>query len=148
MKTVYHQLNATLQQAGEILRHNRFTTVAIIAVACVVLWLGGCESQTASPISKEKVTRAQLVVEADKFAADLALAYADLDKQDAFKQQIAELGVAAAAGAEVNPIGAALSLLGILGVGIAVDNRVKDSVIKSKTNALNAIATTNQPVTT
>ncbi|MFW9894044.1 MAG: hypothetical protein ACFFFO_17705 [Candidatus Thorarchaeota archaeon] len=128
-----------IKKIGEAMRHNRFAAIAVIVAACILVWMGGCESTTTSPISQQEVTRPQLVAEADKFAADLALAYADLDRQDAFKQQVAELGVAVAQGGEVNPVGAALSLLGILGIGIAVDNRVKDSVIKSKTNALNTV---------
>ena len=135
-----------LSKLGEIFRHNRFTTIAVIVAACIMFWMGGCQSETKSPVSGEQVTRPQLVAEADKFAADLAAAYSDLDRQDEFKRQIAEMGIAVAQGNAVNPVGAALSLLGILGVGVMVDNRVKDTVIKSKTNALAAIGSTTTPV--
>ena len=66
--------------------------------------------------------------------ADLELAYADLDKQDLFKQKIFELGVVAAQGGTINPVGAGITLLGILGMGAVGDNLKKDSIIKTMKN--------------
>ena len=126
------------------IRHNKATIAALVLVVGISVWIYGCQSTTQSPISDKKVTRGQLIAEADKFAADLALAYEDLDRQDAFKQQIVALGVAYAETGGVNPIGAGLSLLGIVSAGLLVDNRIKDTAIKSKTNALEAV--TSKPV--
>jgi len=134
----------SVSEIWKAIRHNKVTITALIIVIGITVWIYGCESTTVSPISEKKVTRGQLINEADKFAADLALAYEDLDRQDAFKQQIVALGVAYAETGGVNPIGAGLSLLGIVSAGLLVDNRIKDTAIKSKTNALEAV--TPKPV--
>ena len=132
----------TLSEIWKAIRHNQATIVALVIVLGITVWIYGCQSTVTSPVSEKKVTRGQLVAEADKFAADLALAYEDLDRQDAFKQQIVSIGVAYAETGGINPIGAGLSLLGIVSAGLLVDNRRKDVAIKSKTNALEAVKPT------
>ena len=92
----------------------------------------GCESQVKSPFNPERdVTRQQLQNEVDKYISDIELAYADLDRQDIFKQKLFEFGVVLTQGGTVNPVGAGITLLGILGVGAVADNRKKDSVIRT-----------------
>ena len=132
----------TLSEIWKAIRHNQATIVALVIVLGITVWIYGCQSTVQSPVSEKKVTRGQLIAEADKFAADLALAYEDLDRQDAFKQQIVSIGVAYAETGGINPIGAGLSLLGIVSAGLLVDNRRKDVAIKSKTNALEAVKPT------
>ena len=132
----------TLSEIWKAIRHNQATIVALVIVLGITVWIYGCQSTVTSPVSEKKVTRGQLVAEADKFAADLSLAYEDLDRQDAFKQQIVSIGVAYAETGGINPIGAGLSLLGIVSAGLLVDNRRKDVAIKSKTNALEAVKPT------
>ena len=128
-----------LDEIWRFVRHNQATVVSVIVVFAIVFWIYGCESTTVSPVSEKKVTRGQLIAEADKFAADLALAYDDLDRQDEFKREIINMGVAFAEDGGVNPVGAGLSLLGIVSTGLLVDNRKKGAVIVSKTNAINAV---------
>ena len=92
----------------------------------------GCESQVKSPFNPDRdVTRQQLQNEVDKYVADIELAFTDLDRQDIFKQKLFEFGVVLAQGGTVNPVGAGITLLGILGVGAVADNRKKDSVIRT-----------------
>lgn len=112
--------------------HNQFLTSAAIVVVVLGVWLIGCESQVKSPFNPERdVTRQQLQNEVDKYMIDIELAYADLDKQDLFKQKLFEIGVVAAQGGTINPVGAGITLLGILGVGAVADNCKKDSVIRT-----------------
>jgi hypothetical protein len=118
--------------------------VATILVFGIVIWVYGCQSTAPSPLTNQPATRAKLVVEAEKYAADLALAYADIDRQDAFKRQILEMGVAVAQTGTVNPLGMGLSLLGLLSTGLLVDNRRKDVAIVAKTNALTAVVQDQQ----
>jgi len=61
-------------------------------------------------------------------------AVTDLDRQDAFKAKLAEIGIAVAQGGTIDPIGAGVTLLGILGLGAVADNRKKDSIIKTLQN--------------
>jgi len=89
-----------------------------------------------------KVTADELQVEVEAYAAKVSLAYQDIEKQEAIRSAILEAGLAYAQGGGVNPIGLASTLMGICGIGLAIDNRKKDSVIKSKSNALADLAAT------
>lgn len=121
-----------LNKIKKALRHNQFLTSAAVIVVVLGVWLIGCESKVQSPFNPERdVTRQQLQNEVDKYMADIELAYVDLDKQDLFKQKLFEIGVVAAQGGTINPVGAGITLLGILGVGAVADNRKKDSVIRT-----------------
>jgi hypothetical protein len=126
------------EKVRKALRHNQF--VALAAVLCVVLavWIFGCESKVQSPLNPErKVTRAQLTLEKDKYLAEIQLAYENLNQQDLFKQKLTEIGVIVAQGGTVNPVGAGVGLLALLGVGAVADNRKKDSIIKTQKNNSN-----------
>jgi len=117
------------------LRHNQFLALSLVLVLALGLWLVGCDSKTTSPFNPAKeVSRQQLDNDVEKYVKDLELAYADLDRQDLFKQKLFEIGLAAAQGGTVDPIGAGVTLLGILGIGAIADNRKKDSIIKTLQN--------------
>ncbi|KKN45296.1 hypothetical protein LCGC14_0684490 [marine sediment metagenome] len=121
-----------LNKIKEMLRHNQFLTTAAVIVVVLGVWLMGCESQVKSPFNPDRdVTRQQLQNEVDKYIVDIELAFVDLDRQDLFKQKLFEIGVVAAQGGTINPVGAGITLLGILGVGAVADNRKKDSVIRT-----------------
>ena len=82
------------------------------------------------------VTRPQLKIEVDTFLAEAKFKFEDLDRQDAFKRLLFEYALVVAEGGSVNPVGVAVSLFGILGIGAIADNRRKDGVIKGlKPNA-------------
>lgn len=119
----------------QALRHNQFLMLSIIIMIILGAWLIGCESTTQSPFNPDKkVTRAQLQNEWDKYAKDVELAVADLDKQDLFKQKLTQIGIAFAQGGTIDPLGAGITLLSILGLGAVADNRKKDSIIKTLQN--------------
>jgi len=125
----------TLEKIKIALRHNQFLAFAAMIVIVLGVWLIGCESQVTSPFNPDRdVTRAQLQNEVDKYMADIELAFADLNRQDLFKQKLFEVGVIVVQGGTVNPIGVGITLLGILGIGAVADNRKKDSVIKTMQN--------------
>lgn len=116
----------------EALRHNQALTVAVVICIALGIYLIGCESSVTSPINPpKKVTRVQLDAEVERLLVDIELAIEDLNKQDLFKQKLFEIGLAAAQGGTINPIGAGVTLLGILGIGAVADNRKKDSIIKT-----------------
>jgi len=113
-------------------RHNQFLALALVVVVALSIWLVGCESSVMSPVNPpKKVNRAQLEAEVERLMVDVELAVEDLNKQDLFKQKLFEIGLIAAQGGAVNPIGAGVTLLGILGIGAVADNRKKDSIIKT-----------------
>jgi len=114
------------------LRHNQALTVALVICFALGVYLVGCDSSVISPINPpKKVNRVQLDAEIERLIVDIDLAIEDLNKQDLFKQKLFEIGLAAAQGGTVNPVGAGVTLLGILGIGAVADNRKKDSIIKT-----------------
>ncbi len=124
-------MNNVIAKIKETLRHNQFLAVGIVIVIALGIYLVGCESSVTSPLSGKKVTRPLLSAEVELKVAEIEAAYADLDKQDLFKQKVFELGLAAAQGGTIDPVGAGVTLLGILGIGAVADNRKKDSIIKT-----------------
>ena len=123
------------ERIKKAVRHNQGLTTALVVVAVLVVWLIGCESSVRSPFEPaRRVTRPQLVLEWERYAGEVELAIADLDRQDLFKTKLFEIGVLVAQGGTVNPLGAGVTLLGILGIGAAVDNKKKDSIIKTLQN--------------
>lgn len=132
-----------LEKIKEGLRHNQFLSVALVVVIAMTVWLVGCQSKTDSILTPdEQVNRAELNIEIQTFKSKVEEAVKDLDQQDAFKQELFNIGIVMAKGGTIDPVGAGITLLGILGIGSVVDNRRKDAVIKSKSNALEAFKTT------
>ena len=128
-------MKTVIEKVRTMLRHNQFLALAVVVVLALGVWLVGCESTVQSPFNPDKqVTRVQLQNDWEGYAKDMELAIADLDKQDLFKQKLFEVGVLFAQGGTVNPLGAGITLLGILGIGAAGDNLKKDSIIKTLKN--------------
>ena len=130
-----------IKKIKKALSHNQGLAVAVVIVIAGGAYLVGCESTVKSPVTPEtKVNRAELDAEREHILAKFKFAYEDLAKQDIFKQKLFEIGLVAAQGGTINPVGAGITLLGILGIGAVADNRKKDSIIKTlqnkdKTNA-------------
>lgn len=120
--------------------HNQALVVSIV-LASILLFVGfGCQVTTTSPFQPEhKVTRAQLQVEVENYAAQVKLASQDLDRKELILKTITDTLVAYTTTGGINPTGL-IGLAGlILGGGAIVDNRRKDAVIKSKSNALDSL---------
>lgn len=128
-----------MKKVMEWFRHYQGTSVAIIIVIAVLFWTYGCDSIVTSITNPNtKVTRSELKIEIDTFLAMAEERYRDLDRQDEFKQKLVEFGMIVVEDGTINPIGAGVSLLGILGIGAVVDNRKKDSLVKLLQNEKNA----------
>lgn len=131
MKNVIEKIKNNILKG---IRHNQFLALAVVVVIALGVYLVGCESTTTSPISGKKVTRPILISEVETKVVEIEAAYDDLNKQDIFKQKLFEIGLAAAQGGTVDPIGAGVTLLGVLGIGAVADNRKKDAIIKTLKN--------------
>ncbi|NOQ21600.1 MAG: hypothetical protein GQ565_02970 [Candidatus Aegiribacteria sp.] len=124
----------------ETARHYQGTIVALIVCVALCAWGLGCQVTTESPFDPgTKITQAELEIEVGAYASKVTLAYQDIEKQQAIRKAILEAGLAYAQGGGVSPLGLASTLAGIMGLGLVVDNRKKDAVIKSKSNALAAL---------
>jgi len=130
------------------LDHNRYIAMALVMVAVTAVWLVGCQATTESVLQPgSQIGRAELEREAAEIVADfeakstaLELAQADLERQEAARAAAVQVltGLAAsAASGTLTPAGginAAITLLGLIGLGAVADNRRKDAVLKKKAN--------------
>lgn len=145
------------ETVGVGVRHNIPLVAAV--VACIVLlgWGIGCESKVVSMNDpSKKVTREELKLEVNEeaamleqklmnLAAEAKAKNEKLDREDAMKTSLLEIGMVFASGGAINPIGTALTIFGILGVGAVANSREKDKVIAGnnmvKKEVLNAMST-------
>ena len=127
----------------EFIRHYQGTVAALVLCVVLVVVGLGCQVTTENPFRpEERVTAAELEAEVQLYVTKVQNAYTDIEKQEAIRNAILEAGLAYAQGGGVSPIGLATTLMGIVGIGATLDNRKKDAVIKSKSNALAALAGT------
>ncbi len=119
------------ERVKEAVRHNLGLSITGLLAIVMAIWLVSCASVVKSPISEGMVTRSELSIEYDAIMSKILLAEADLDRQDALKAKVTEVAFTLAEGGTLNPIGIATSLISLLGIGAAVDNRIKDRIIKS-----------------
>jgi len=125
------------------IRHNQGTFAGVILALSLLVWTFGCTSKVTSPITGEQVSRPELELEVelqvkhieaqlDSLQKQAALQFLSLDEQDAMKQKLFEFASLTAANNSLNPIGI-ITLVGtLLGIGVGVDNRIKDKVIKNR----------------
>jgi len=140
------------------IRHNQATAIAGILSVALIVWVYGCQSTTVSPLTGKKVTYSQLQMDAEtyvaqrdkriaaivaedkEFQAKTELAITEIERQDEFKNQIFD---AIKAYAGTTPAGVVVTpIFGILAGGLFLSNRKKDSIIVTKTNALESVTKT------
>lgn len=127
-----------LKNIWAVVRHNCFLATSIVIVAAALVWIYGCESKVMSlKYPGQRVNRAELMLELETIVSEAELRIADLDKKDALKEAVFNIAVTAAKSGTVNPVSVALTLGNILGISAVIDNRRKDTVIKTlkKNNA-------------
>ena len=122
-------------KAGKAIRHNQGLTIALLLAGGLALYVVGCESTTQSIKYPElKVTRAEFQLEVESEVKRLRVladkGNMDLDRQDRFKAALVQLGMSVAKGEAVNPVGMTTAIL--VSLGLLVDNRKKDGLIKGK----------------
>jgi len=72
--------------------------------------------------TNRKVTRSELIAEVDLILAQAAAKFDDLDRQDLVKSTIFNSVLNLAQGKTPDPIGVALTIGNLLGIGAVVDN--------------------------
>ncbi len=106
--------------------HNTGIVIGQLLCFAVLIFAHGCESKVASIVNPgARVSRSELLIEVDSFIAIADLRFANLDKQDAIRKTLFDHAVLWAQGGIVNPLGLAMSLATIMGIGATVDNMTK-----------------------
>jgi len=122
---------------------NQGVVVGVIICITLMVWTFGCESQVTSPITGKVVTRPELKLEVDiqvkqleseldNLQAQAVLQFASLDRQDEIKRKLFEFASITSASNTFNPTGLVTLAGSILAMGLGVDNRIKDKVIKNR----------------
>lgn len=114
----------------KFINHNRYAFIALL----LSLFIVGCafiQPKTSSPVTKTPVTRLELEAQHAAVEAGFKSAFADLDRKDAFLQNLNEVAMTAAAQVPGPWGGIALAVGTALTAGVGADNRRKDGVIKS-----------------
>lgn len=113
-------------------RHNQAFAISTAVTLIVVIWIYGCSSTVVSIVNPpERLTRPELKDEVDAFLARAKTKFESLDRQDKLKSTIFNASIEFLQGSTVNPVGVAITLGNVLGLGLLVDNRRKDVRIKS-----------------
>ncbi len=126
---------------GVTVRHNIPFIAGILVCVMLVVSAYGCVSTVKSISNPEVlVNRAELSLEVDALSAELELQLEqllvkaqaknkELNKQDAMKASLFQIGISIAEGGTINPIGMAMTLSSILGIGAIANFREKNKVI-------------------
>jgi len=115
-----------------VIRHNSFLAVSLCIVSAALLWIYGCESMTKSlKYPGVQVNRAELMLELENIISESHIRISELDRQDEFKEALFNIAVLSAESGTINPISVALTLGNMLGFAAVIDNRRKDTVIKT-----------------
>jgi len=127
----------TMKKIWAFIRHNSGIVIGTILCVFVLVWVYGCPSQVTSVTNPpELVTRAELDIEVSYFLEMTEVRYAELDRQDEFKQAVFAVAIGLLEGGTLNPGAIALLLGNILGLGAVIDNVRKRTLIQTlKSNA-------------
>lgn len=113
----------TLRINMEYIKKNIHWLISINVAIFVITYAYGCEAKTKSMIYPDhKVTRAELTTELELLASKTKIAYADLDRQEQLRDIVLNQSFIVAAGGSVNPVGVIMSVMSVLGIGIATDD--------------------------
>lgn len=119
-----------------LLRNEAGQLTALLLCLTILFWIYGCPSKAISlQGTGTLVPRAVLQMELDAFMALAEIRFAELNRQDAFRKALFNVAVLTAESGSINPYGVMATLLGVLGVGSAVDNvkmRIKIKKLNNK----------------
>lgn len=105
-------------------------TLALTVLTALLFWGYGCPARTPSLTKpREKVTRPELQIELDSIIATAEYRFADLQKQEQFRDLIFQNVLVMAETGTLNPAGIIFLLTSLYGIGRAGKD-VKDRVKK------------------
>lgn len=115
------------------LRHNRYLVISLLACAVLVSGCTWLQPKAPSPLDGKMVNRYQLQAQRAEFDAKFDAALKMIAAQDQVWTSIIDLATQAAM-AVPGPVGGLVAAVPtILALGLGLDNRRKDAVIKTRT---------------
>lgn len=102
--------------------HHYIIAAIILLIAC--FWTYGCHSQVNSILNpNQRITRDELKIEVDYFMAHAELKFLDLDRQDAVKQALLDLGSTFATTGTINPTGLLNTAISVAAIAFGLNQR-------------------------
>lgn len=122
---------------------NQGVCIALVINVFLCIWILGCESRVQSLKTEKKVTRNELTVELNSEVRRLQgeittlqetadIRYTELDRLDELKAKLLDAVSVVSNTGTFNTVGLVTLLGSIAGIGLGVDNRIKDKVIKNR----------------
>lgn len=92
-------------------------TIALVILTALLFWGYGCPARTPSLITQgKKITRPELQIELDSIIATAEFRFADLDKQEQFRDLIFKNALVMVETGSLNPTGILTLLAGLYGI--------------------------------
>ena len=108
----------------KFVNENHHYIIAGIAIIICTVWTFGCPSQVNSILNPNQlITRPELKIEIDYFLAHAELKYLDLDRQDAIKQTLLDLGSTFAQTGTLNPTGLLNTAVSVAAIAFGLNQR-------------------------
>lgn len=121
-----------MRSLWKLIKHNQSLVIGLALSLGVVVWAYGCQTTAVSILHPPtRVSREELHLEVDTFLAQAKLRFEAMDKEDMVKSTIFNASIEFLRGSTVNPVGVAITLGNIIGLGAIIDNRRKDGIIKT-----------------
>ncbi|MCK5603358.1 hypothetical protein KAR91_15850 [Candidatus Pacearchaeota archaeon] len=118
----------------EYIKKNIHWLISVNVAIFVIMYAYGCEAKTTSMIYPErKVTRSELTTELELLESKSNIAYNDLERQERIRDIVLNQSLIVAQGGTVNPVGVIMSIMSVLGIGVAADDvrlrkKIKDTI--------------------
>lgn len=105
------------------IKKNIHWLISVNVAIFVITYAYGCEAKTKSLIhDNKKVPRSEITSELELLERKSKIAYADLDRQERIRDIVLNQSLIVASGGSVNPVGVVMSIMSVLGIGIAADD--------------------------
>jgi len=105
---------------------------ALVILTAILFWAYGCPPTTESLIHPEKkITRPELQIELDSITATAEFRFADLERQEHFRDLVLKNALVIIETGTLNPVGILTGLAALYGIGTGI-KQTKDKIVRKK----------------
>lgn len=113
-----------MKKTLKFLNENHHYIIAAAVIAVCSFWTYGCHSQVNSILNpNQRISREELQIEVEYFMAHAELKLLDLDRQDAIKQALLDLGSTFATTGTLNPTGLLNTAISVAAIAFGMNQR-------------------------
>lgn len=107
----------------DYIKKNLHWLISVNIAIFVISFAYGCEPKTKSLIYPDRtVTRAEFTTELELLERRSKIGYADLERKTRIRDLVLNQSLIIAQSGSVNPVGVIMSVLSVLGIGVAADD--------------------------